>query len=61
MSQSTPLLDEVRALRAEVARLKQRQSAPIAATEQIYIGNYLLARLSQLGVKVRISLSPSLR
>ena len=52
MSQSTPLLDQVKSLRQELAALKQRQSAPVPPNEQILVGNYLLTRLAQLGVKV---------
>ena len=47
------LQSEVSKLRHELQTLKVEDETPHLAGEQIYIANYLLERLAQLGVKVR--------
>lgn len=49
----------VNRLQHELATVKLAEQSPHTTSEQIYIGQYLVERLVQLGVTVRDLVSPS--
>lgn len=47
--------DKIQSLQEQLSKLQQQQLGANAG-EEIYIGQYLLTRLEQLGVSVRLSM-----